>query len=130
MTTSSRAELLAADRAFFDALLAGDARALDALLGPDFLIVDVAAGNVTQRADFAAAVAARAVRFGAIETNPDEALVRLYGDTGVVVGRTRMELHLPDGAELSVGSRYTHVFHRTGSGRWQLVSAQGTQIPG
>ena len=129
MANSPRAELLSADRAFFAALLAGDAAALDRLLGGDFLIVDVAAGNVTSRADFRAAVAARQVGFAAIETNPDDAIVRLYGDVGVVVGRTRMKLRMPDGAELELGSRYTHIFQRDGSASWKLVSAQGTQIP-
>ncbi|HTO70059.1 MAG TPA: nuclear transport factor 2 family protein [Myxococcota bacterium] len=129
MTESDRRELLRADTAFFAALLAGDTPALDGLLGDDFAIVDVAAGNVTGRAAFREAVASAEVRFAAIETNPDEALVRLYGDTGVVVGRTKMKLRLPDGAELEVGSRYTHVFHRAAGAGWRLVSAQGTQIP-
>ncbi|HXX48713.1 MAG TPA: DUF4440 domain-containing protein [Myxococcota bacterium] len=130
MANTSSAELLSADRAFFAALLAGDAAALDRLLGGDFLIVDVAAGNVTGRADFRAAVAARQVTFESIETNPDEAIVRLYGEVAIVVGRTRMKLRMPDGAAIELGSRYTHVFRRIGSAGWTLVSAQGTQIPG
>jgi len=128
MTNAARAELLSADRAFFEALLRGDAVALDERLGGDFLIVDVAAGNVTERAAFREAVASRQVTFAAIETTPDEAVVRLYGDVGIVVGRTRMKLRLPDGAAIEVASRYTHVFHHAGTAGWKLVSAQGTQI--
>jgi ketosteroid isomerase-like protein len=127
---TARDEVLAVERAFFDALLANDARALDQILAADFQIVDVAAGGVTPGKDFRDAVGARQVTFTAIETNPNEALVRFYGDTAVVIGRTRMGIQLPDGTKLSVGSRYTHVFARGGSRGWRLVSAQGTQIQG
>jgi ketosteroid isomerase-like protein len=126
---SRRDEVLTADRAFFAALLAGDGRALDELLGADFLIVDVAAGGVTPGADFKAAVASRQVGFLAIDTEPREAIVRFYGETAVVIGRTRMALRLPDGARIDVASRYTHVFQRAEPGGWRLVSAQGTAIP-
>ena len=122
------ADALAADRAFFDALLAGDGARLRELLTPDFAIVDVAAGGVTPREAFIAGVESRAVTFQSIETAPEEALVRAYGDTTIVIGRTRMRLALGD-TTLAVGSRYTHVFWRDASGRLKLASAQGTPIP-
>jgi ketosteroid isomerase-like protein len=124
---SDRETVLAADRAFFGALLAADARALDALLAPDFLIVDVAAGGVTARDAFVAGVAARAIKFDAIDSAEDEASVRVHGDLAIVVSRTAMRIVLPDAARIDVRSRYTHVFHRSEAG-WRLVSAQGTAI--
>jgi ketosteroid isomerase-like protein len=123
-----RRSVLAADRAFFDALLAADCRALDALLAPDFAIVDVTAGGVTARDEFATGVASRAVRFASIETNPEDSLVRFYGDAAVVIGSTEMRLALPGGEILDVRSRYTHVFQRDAGGAWRLASAQGTRI--
>jgi hypothetical protein len=36
---------------------------------------------------------------------------------------------LVSGQEFKVGSRYTHVLLRTGEDSWQLVNAQGTQLP-
>jgi pimeloyl-ACP methyl ester carboxylesterase len=119
--------VLAADRAFFDALLAGDVEALDQTLAADFVIVDVAAAGLTERAAFIAAIEARTVRFDAIVTDPNEARVRVRGDTATVIGRTAMRLRLDDGQLLDVQSRYTHVFERAPAG-WQLASAQGTQM--
>ena len=126
-TAAERSAVLAADRAFFDALLGGDSAALDRTLAPTFAIVDVAAGGVTERADFVAMVGSGGVRFAAIETDPATARVRIHGVTATVIGRTAMRLQLPAGATLDVQSRYTHVFERAGDG-WQLASAQGTQI--
>ncbi len=126
--SDQRAALLAADRKFFDTLLAADTEGLDAVLAQDFVIVDIVAGNVTPRAAFVDGVASRAVVFESIETLPDDALVRIHGDTGIVVGRTTMVLALPDSETTRVCSRYTHVFRQAAAGEWQLVSAQGTQI--
>jgi pimeloyl-ACP methyl ester carboxylesterase len=126
-----RATVLAADRSFFDALLAGDASSLDGMLADDFVIVDVAAGGVTERADFIGAVAAGAVRFDAIDTDPTQTRVRFAGDGAIAVGRTTMRFCVPaadgDASSTTVQSRYTHVFRRSEAG-WRLVSAQGTQI--
>jgi pimeloyl-ACP methyl ester carboxylesterase len=126
--SDQRDALIAADRAFFDALIAADAKALDALLADDFVIVDIVAGGVTQRGAFLEGVASRAVAFESIDTAPDEALVRVDGNTGIVVGRTEMRLTVPGSGAVHVRSRYTHVLRRSGSGEWQLMSAQGTQI--
>ncbi len=124
--SDERAAVIAADRAFFRALLDGDVPALDRLLAPDFAIVDVAAGGITERDAFVAAVDARAVRFDAITSDPNDARVQVRGDTATVIGRTEMRLLLPQGP-LDVQSRYTHVFARSDAG-WRLASAQGTQI--
>jgi ketosteroid isomerase-like protein len=125
----ARAPVLDADRRFFDALLASDGSALEALLAADFVIVDIVAGSVTDRAAFIGGVASRAVQFDAITTVPEDALVRVHGDSAIVVGRTQMVLRIPGQAEpVRVNSRYTHVFHRTPADEWRLASAQGTQI--
>ena len=120
------AALKATDDAFFEALLGQDMEALGELLA-EFLIVDVAAGSVYAE-EFLGGIAAGAVSFESIERFHDEAIVRGLGDgAGVVVGRTKMGFLTPDGAKVEVSSRYTHVFRAAGE-RWQLFSAQGTQI--
>jgi NAD(P)H-dependent FMN reductase/ketosteroid isomerase-like protein len=127
---SAQQALEGADAAFFAALLASDRAALESLLAEDFTIVDVSAGAVHTRADFLDAVAGGAVSFEAIETHPDEAILRVYGgDTGIVIGRTSMSFAGADGLAFSADSRYTHVFRFDASG-WRLVSAQGTPIAG
>lgn len=126
-TDPRRADLLDADESFFAALLQGDRERLEEILGPDFVIVDVAEGGVADLDAFLAAVGSGVVTFVAIDRFPDEAVVRGYGDVGVVVGRTRMTFSLPDGSIFTGDSRYTHVFAGTPGG-WRLVSAQGTAI--
>lgn len=115
-----------ADLRFFDALRRADADALGELLAEDFVIVDVAAGGVTAREPFVDAVRDRAITFTRIDVS-DDALVRSAGTAAVIVGRTSMAGVLPDGAEISVASRYTHVFVPAPTG-WRLLSAQGTVI--
>lgn len=121
--------VLATDRRFFDALLAADRAALDVLLAPEFVIVDVAAGDVTARAEFLQFVSDRIVRFTRIDQFPAEAIVRRFGTTTIIVGRTAMEFVLPDGTQVTASSRYTHVFV-SDEDKWHLVSAQGTAITG
>ncbi|MEU6586675.1 nuclear transport factor 2 family protein [Nocardia sp. NPDC046763] len=118
---------LLADRRFFDALLASDRSELEEILDPEFLIVDVNAGGVTSREEFLEFIGSGAVRFSRIDTFPDEAIVRQFGITTAVVGRTSMAFTLPDGGVATIESRYTHLF-ATGVQGLLLVSAQGTAI--
>jgi len=127
-TPEDRAALVAADRAFFDALVAGDAARVTELLAEDFLIVGIQDGAVATRADLVGALDG-GLAFPAVTDHPDEAVVRVLGDVGIVVGRTAMAFTGPDGTPFEAGSRYTHVYARAGSG-WRLLSAQGTEIRG
>jgi ketosteroid isomerase-like protein len=125
------ATVLAADRAFFDALLAGDAGRAAELLTDDFLIVDVGRGAVSDRAAFVGMLASGVVAFEQILTDPAEASVRRYADAAVVVGSTRMRFRVGPDQRIEAHSRYTHVFVRpSGSAGWRLASAQGTPISG
>lgn len=53
---------------------------------------------------------------------------RFYGDTVVVIGRTKEKGKNKDGAEFSVEYRWTDVFVKK-NGRWQCVAAQVVRIP-
>ncbi|WP_216895291.1 YybH family protein [Nocardia alni] len=119
---------VAADLRFFEALLTADHTTLDTMLAPDFLIVDVAAGNVTARTEFLNFVSAHAVQFTRITPFPDETVVRRFGTTTIVIGRTTMEFNSPDNPRTTTASRYTHVYTST-SDTLLLASAQGTPIP-
>ncbi|HLN78241.1 MAG TPA: DUF4440 domain-containing protein [Nocardioidaceae bacterium] len=121
-------DVIARDESFFDALLAADVDALDDLLADDFLIVDVLMGQVAHRDDLLGAMSTGALKFAEVTRYPAERGVRHHDSVAVVVGRTRMAIHHP-GGEVTVGSRYTHVYVH-GSGRWSLMSAQGTPIAG
>lgn len=125
-TATDRAALLAADRAFFDALVSGDSAAVGKLLAEDFMIVSVQDGSRNTGADLVAAIDG-GLAFPAVTDHPDEAVVRTVGDVGIVIGRTAMSFAGPDGAPFEAGSRYTHVYLRSDGG-WRLLSAQGTEI--
>jgi ketosteroid isomerase-like protein len=119
------APVLAAERAFFAALLAGDAAVLDGLLADDFVIVDVMAGQAVPRQDFLGVIASGDLEFLEVARNEAETLVRHRPGVAVVLGRTRMTMRF-QGAELTVPSRYTHVWSEE-SDRWRLFAAQGTR---
>ncbi|MEV4313281.1 nuclear transport factor 2 family protein [Actinocrispum sp. NPDC049592] len=122
-----RAALLGCDQDFFDALVAADGTVLTQLLAEDFILVSIADGAVVTKTDLVAAVSSGAVVFPAVQSFPDEAVVRVIGEVGVVVGRTAMTFTGSDATEFTAASRYTHVYaHADGS--WRLVSAQGTEI--
>lgn len=115
----------AADDRFFQALLAPDIDALDETLVDDFLIIDVMAGSVVARGPFLQALRDGHLGFERVELV--ERTVRTYGEAAVIVGRTEMAGTFV-GSPFTVQSRYTHVVVRGADGRWQLASAQGTQI--
>ncbi|MFG1751503.1 YybH family protein [Streptosporangium sandarakinum] len=126
--SDDRASLLGHDRRFFDALVAADTAALGDLLHDDFVIVAVNDGAVATAADLLGAVSSGDLRFPAVRSFPEEAVVRRVGDVGIVVGRTEMSFTGDDGTAFTAGSRYTHVFAADPAGGWRLLSAQGTEI--
>ena len=117
-------EVLACDESFFTALLAADHELLSTILADDFLIVDVLSGQVAYREELLRAINSGQLRFGEVIRHAEERSVRLRDSAAVVAGRTRMVMGYR-GDEVTVHSRYTHVYARDG-GRWRLMSAQGT----
>jgi ketosteroid isomerase-like protein len=115
---------VAAEQQFFFALTSGDMITLDKILTPDFLVVDVMSGSEVTKAAFMDVLRSGMLKFDMIEAK--ETRVRLYENTAIVTGRTEMngQFH---GERFALNSRYTHVYVEN-RGRWQLASAQGTQI--
>ena len=117
-------EVLACDESFFTALLAADHELVGTILADDFLIIDVLSGQVAHREELLGAISSGQLRFAEVTGHAEERLVRLRDSAAVVTGRTRMVMCY-QGDEVTVQSRYTHVYARE-SGRWHLMSAQGT----
>jgi hypothetical protein len=117
-------EVLACDESFFTALLAADHELLGTILADDFLIIDVLSGQVAHRKELLGAISSGQLRFAEVTRHPGERWVRLRDSAAVVAGRTRMVMSY-QGDEVTVQSRYTHAYARE-SGRWRLMSAQGT----
>ncbi|MEV4110272.1 nuclear transport factor 2 family protein [Nonomuraea sp. NPDC049695] len=126
--STDRATLLKHDQSFFDALVAGDLGVLEELLSDDFILVGLQDGAVADKRIVLDLVASGALAFPRIDSFPDEAIVRVIGNVGIVVGRTGMKVTNPDGTTYSAGSRYTHVYATGSPGTWRLTSAQGTAI--
>ena len=120
--------LLQHDQSFFDALVTGDADLLRELLSDDFVLVSVEDGAVAGKDLLVGLVASGSLRFPAIDSFPEESIVRFVGNVGIVVGRTGMNFTDAGGTGFSAGSRYTHVYAAASPGVWRLVSAQGTTI--
>jgi GNAT superfamily N-acetyltransferase len=119
-------EVLACDESFFTALLAADHDLLGAILAGDFVIIDVLGGQVARREELLSAISSGQLRFAEVTRYADDRSVRLRASAAVVTGRTRMVLRY-QGEEVTVHSRYTHVY-ACESGRWRLMSAQGTPV--
>jgi len=117
-------EVLACDESFFTALLAADHDRLGTILADDFVIIDVLSGQVAGREELLGAISSGQLRFAEVTRYADDRSVRLRDSAAVVAGRTRMVLRY-QGDEVTAQSRYAHVFTRD-SGRWRLMSAQGT----
>jgi GNAT superfamily N-acetyltransferase len=117
-------EVLACDESFFTALLAADHELLGTILAGDFLIIDVLSGQIARREELLDVISSGQLRFAEVTRHAEERSVRLRDSAAVVTGRTRMVMCYR-GDEVTVHSRYTHVYARD-SGRWRLMSAQGT----
>ncbi len=117
-------EVLACDESFFAALLAADHDLLGTILAGDFVIIDVLSGQVACREELLGAISSGQLRFTGVTRYAEERSVRLRASAAVVAGRTQMVMRY-QGTEVTVHSRYTHVYARD-SGRWRLLSAQGT----
>lgn len=117
---------ISTDDRFFRALIDADVDALAEILVDDFILVGVFDGGVVDKSALLDVLRGSQLTFVKIE--PADRGVRVYGDTAVIVGRTSMTCTFA-GTEVSVESRYTHVFVE-GDVDWHLASAQGTQISG
>ena len=118
-----KAEILAVEAQWNDAIVSRDADRLDAILADEFRLT-WADGSVTGKAELIAAVRTRKAELEPIRT--EQVDVRVYGRTAVVTGRFLQSLSLGE-ARASTNVRYTDVYIRRG-GRWQAVSAHASII--
>src|SRR5262245_50162628 len=113
----------AVEQAFFTALVEADVAALDQILADDFPLIGVMTRSEVTKSALLDVLRSGHVLFDQIERV--EYLVRSYGTTAVITGRTEMHGRF-DMQPFQASSRYTHVFVDDGL-QWRMVSAQGTQ---
>jgi ketosteroid isomerase-like protein len=114
----------AVEQDFFAALIAADHERLNQLLSDDFLLIDVMTGSEIPKTALLEVIEAGQLRFA--EITRIDYRVRIYGNTAVITGSTKMQGSFGE-EPFQTSSRYTHVFVEKGEG-WQMVSAQGTPI--
>jgi hypothetical protein len=109
----------------FEAMIGHDLRTLDTLLAPELSYIH-SDGVLESKAEFLATLKEGRLHYQAIE--PDEPEVRVYGEAGVVTGRSRMQVKV--GAEVvRLMIRFTALYRREGT-RWVLAAWQATRVPG
>ncbi|RZL28413.1 MAG: nuclear transport factor 2 family protein [Rubrivivax sp.] len=101
------------------AIVAKDRAAIEAPLADDFRQID-ARGNVETKASFVEGVLDPELQLDPYDVEEFE--VRLYGDTALLSGRTRMTGHYR-GTPFDVRQRYIDVYVKQGR-LWRLVSVQ------
>ncbi len=117
------------EREWFDAFVHRDIAALDRLMADDYFSTN-AAGEFHNKKEVLAWVEAGSFAVSSYETA--DFLVRVYGDTAVVTGRStwkgqiKGQEHL-QGRDSAVHVRHTQVWVKR-QGHWQVVAWQGTPI--
>ncbi len=94
-TNNAVAQIAEIEHRSHDAFVRGDVNALAEILADDFVFVDPQ-GNVATKADWIADIASGAMVFESVHMI--DLQVRIYGDTGVTIGRVRMKGRSPEGA--------------------------------
>lgn len=102
----------------------GDARRMAELLTEDFTLTD-SSGAVTTRADDIANAKSGAVRYEVFENY--DMTVRLYGDSAVVIGKTRVKGTAGESA-FAAEFQFTDTLVRRG-GQWLFAASHASRLP-
>jgi ketosteroid isomerase-like protein len=106
------------------AIVRKDAQAIAANMAEDFRQID-GYGNLESKESFVAGILDPKLTIDPYTVEDFE--VRLYGDTALLSGRTRMTGKY-DGKPFTSNYRYIDVYVRRG-GAWKIVSVQITKLP-
>jgi ketosteroid isomerase-like protein len=106
------------------AIVRKDRAAIEANMAEDFRQID-SAGNVETKQSFVDDLVSPQLTIDPYVVEDLE--VRLYGDTALLSGRTRMTGRY-DGKPFNSHYRYIDIYVKRG-GRWQIVSVQISKIP-
>jgi ketosteroid isomerase-like protein len=117
------AELTRRSTAWDEAIVRKDERAIAANMAEDFRQID-ATGNVESKASFVAGLVDPDLQIDPYTVDDFE--VRLYGDTALLSGTTRMTGR-SEGKPFVAHYRYIDIYVRRGGG-WKIVSVQITRL--
>ena len=124
LAATAEEEVRAAEARRFAAMVQVDTAALSGLLADD-LTYTHSTGQVENKAQFLETLSSGKLRYLAIE--PSEVVVRIYGDTAILTGRSMMKVKTGE-QEMTLPIRFTDVWVRKG-GQWRMAVWQSTRIP-
>ena len=119
-----RKALLASNSARFTAMVRCDLMALDTLLGPELTYIH-SDGALESKAQFLATLRTGRLHYEAIE--PGDLKTRVYGEVGIVTGRSRMRV-IAGSELLQFSVRFTAIYRHSAKS-WLLVAWQATRLP-
>ena len=123
--TGLQIEITKVEEEWHRALAEHDAVLLDRILADEFISVGGNGKSQNKEETIASLKKSEAVYE---YFTPYDLDVRPYGNTVVVVGRSKAKGHYPGGNQFMSEYRWTDVFVKRG-GRWQCVAAQVTPVP-
>jgi ketosteroid isomerase-like protein len=123
--SSATQELRRAERARIEALTNSDVPRLQKLLADD-LTYTHSTGTAESKAEFLHRIQSGELKYEAMQHQNDVS-VRLYGDTGILTGTSRVKVRA-QGHALSLHIRFTEIWVRRDHVTWQLVAWQATRI--
>jgi ketosteroid isomerase-like protein len=118
------AEVIAAEQSRVTALIQDDFAALDRLLSDDLTYTHSNA-LVDSKAQYIESLRSGRLKYKALDHEQQH--VRVYGDTAVLTGLTRV-YSIYQGQEGRPTLRFTIVYVKK-SGRWQMAAWQSTRVP-
>ena len=122
---AARDSLLAVNAARFTAMVRGNFPGLDTLLAPELTYIH-SDGVLESKAELLRTLRTGRLRYEAIM--PDQLQARVYGDAGIVTGRSRMRVRVGQ-EHLRFSIRFTALYRHERT-RWVLAAWQATRLPG
>ena len=117
-------ELFKLEEEWHNAYVKHDATPLERILADEY--VSVGASGSHAKAQAVEGLKADTATYD--YSTPYDLDVRVYGDTAVVIGRTKEKGRAANGNEFTAEYRWTDVFVKR-QGRWQCVAAQVVRVP-
>ncbi len=121
----AKQELIKLEEEWHNAYVRRDAAPLERILADEYIAVGGSGGSINKAQTIEGLKNDTAIYEYSTPYNMD---FRFYGDTVVVVGRTKDKGKAQNGTEFSVEYRWTDVFVKR-EGRWQCVAAQVVRVP-
>jgi ketosteroid isomerase-like protein len=118
-------ELIKLEEDWHNAYVRHDAEPLERILADEYIAVSSNGGSNNKAQTIEGLKADKSTYE---YSTPYDMDFRFYGDSVVVIGRTREKGKAQNGAEFSVEYRWTDVFVKR-QGRWQCVAAQVARVP-